>query len=232
MFVLDLGSVLRLRLDMLFAQRRFSNRRSSCSRILYNLYRKTDLHRLYAYTIFIYEIIITQYQRSNTRSNFSNYTVRVECSANSLIVSLHYKNFNGRMFVAGFSEECGVNGRNQDVTTLVLPTSSDPQQTTKCGIRIARAVNDYRNRYFTYAMMGKIILAQAIVKCTKVKKAQLNPNHLSPLFEYILRTHNIRLSGRVKNVSYCGLVSTISSNDDARPVQQNVGICKEKEKKN
>lgn len=61
-------------------------------------------------------------------------------------ITLHYKDFTGRIFSVGHSDECGVSGNNQDVTTLVLPISTDPRVEDKCGIFVALSVG-HGNRY-------------------------------------------------------------------------------------
>lgn len=63
-----------------------------------------------------------------------------------MAITLNYKHFEGRMFVVGYADECGVSGHNQDVTTLVLPITIDPRALNRCGIFVAHSVG-YGNRY-------------------------------------------------------------------------------------
>ena len=68
--------------------------------------------------------------------------VKIECSADSMSITLHYKDFSGRIFSIGHSDECGVNGNNQDRTTLVLPIPTDPRVEDKCGVFVAYSVGN------------------------------------------------------------------------------------------
>ncbi|XKL62628.1 hypothetical protein PGB90_002461 [Kerria lacca] len=73
------------------------------------------------------------------------FDLKVACSATSMAITLNYKHFEGRMFVVGYADECGVSGHNQDVTTLVLPITIDPRALNRCGIFVAHSVG-YGNR--------------------------------------------------------------------------------------
>lgn len=131
--------------DLLFTQRRFVFGGGSFNAVrLFDIRSAIKLHRLYVCTNRNLYIFCCFFFVANTDLFFAS--VHVECSANTMNVRLNYKNFNGRMFVAGYSEDCGISGRNQDVTTLVLPTSSDPRALNKCGVFVARSVG-HRNRY-------------------------------------------------------------------------------------
>lgn len=81
-------------------------------------------------------------------------SVKVECSATSMVLTLHYKGFLGRMFAVGYADECGINGNNQDVTTLVLPITTDPRAPNRCGIFVAHSVgNGNRWVLFSYRII-------------------------------------------------------------------------------
>ena len=49
------------------------------------------------------------------------------------------------MFAVGYADECGIDGNNHDVTTLVLPVTNDPRTPNPCGIVVAHSVG-YGNR--------------------------------------------------------------------------------------
>lgn len=105
------------------------------------------MYRLYVDLNFIRYNQALTYDSSFCKLHISMFfSVRVECSASSMSITLHYKDFSGRIFSVGHSDECGVNGNNEDVTTLVLPISTDPRVKDKCGIFVAYSVG-YGNRY-------------------------------------------------------------------------------------
>lgn len=61
-----------------------------------------------------------------------------------MLVTLRSPGFKGRMFVLGRPEECGVNGRHTDVTTITLPIIENHSQRNRCDVVIAKSGNDNR----------------------------------------------------------------------------------------
>lgn len=61
-----------------------------------------------------------------------------------MLVTLKSKSFKGRMFVLGRPEECGVNGRHTDTTTISLPIIENHTQRNRCDVVIARSLNSNR----------------------------------------------------------------------------------------
>ncbi|XP_065225772.1 uncharacterized protein LOC135849316 [Planococcus citri] len=115
--------------------------------------------------------------------------LKIECSANSMSITLNYKDFTGRIFSIGHSDECGVTGNSQDVTTLVLPIPSDPRVPDKCGVFVAYSVGN-GNRKLANAVVAiqrhPIIqtLGDRVVKVTCI--AEDGTNRLPrPLFNKI-----------------------------------------------
>lgn len=78
-----------------------------------------------------------------------HFLVKVECSSTNMVLTLHYKGFQGRMFAVGYSEQCGVSGHNKNVTTLVLPIITKPEVYNRCGVFVAQSVG-YGNRYYNF----------------------------------------------------------------------------------
>ncbi|XP_003245794.1 uncharacterized protein LOC100573637 [Acyrthosiphon pisum] len=68
----------------------------------------------------------------------------VSCSDDSMIVSLRSQGFKGRMFVLGRPEECGVNGRHTDMTTITLPIVESNTQRNRCDVLVAKSGNSNR----------------------------------------------------------------------------------------
>lgn len=71
--------------------------------------------------------------------------LKVDCNANTMTIGLNYKGFNGRIFALDHSEDCGVNGHNEDATTFTLPIPADARAVNRCGIFVAHSVG-YGNR--------------------------------------------------------------------------------------
>lgn len=88
--------------------------------------------------------------------------MKVDCSATKMMVTLNQKGFSGRMFAAGYSEECGVSAYNQDMTTLVLPITTDPNVMNRCGIFVALSVGHGNRWLFTYLF---ICLTRLEIRC-------------------------------------------------------------------
>lgn len=79
--------------------------------------------------------------------------LKVECSSTNMVLTLHYKGFQGRMFAVGYSEQCGVSGHNKNVTTLVLPIITKPEVYNRCGVFVAQSVG-YGNRKLAIAVIA------------------------------------------------------------------------------
>ncbi|XP_050436193.1 uncharacterized protein LOC126842972 [Adelges cooleyi] len=63
----------------------------------------------------------------------------VSCSDTMMTVALRSPGFKGRMFVLGRPEECGVNGRHMDTTTMTLPITENHMQRNPCDVLVARS---------------------------------------------------------------------------------------------
>lgn len=61
-----------------------------------------------------------------------------------MLVSLRSPGFKGRMFVLGRPEECGVNGRHTDLTTVTLPIVENNMQRNRCDVLVAKSANSNR----------------------------------------------------------------------------------------
>jgi len=61
-----------------------------------------------------------------------------------MMVTLRSPGFKGRMFVLGRPEECGVNGRHTDLTTVTLPIVENSMQRNRCDVLVARSANSDR----------------------------------------------------------------------------------------
>lgn len=48
------------------------------------------------------------------------------------------------MFVLGRPEECGVNGRHTDITTITLPIIENHTQRNRCDVVVAKSLNSNR----------------------------------------------------------------------------------------
>lgn len=61
-----------------------------------------------------------------------------------MMVTLRSPGFKGRMFVLGRPEECGVNGRHTDLTTVTLPIVENSMQRNRCDVLVAKSANSNR----------------------------------------------------------------------------------------
>lgn len=61
-----------------------------------------------------------------------------------MLVSLKSPGFKGRMFVLGRPEECGVNGRHTDTTTITLPIIGSNTQRNRCDVVVAKSAGSNR----------------------------------------------------------------------------------------
>ncbi|VVC31381.1 Hypothetical protein CINCED_3A009457 [Cinara cedri] len=68
----------------------------------------------------------------------------VSCSDDSMLVTLRSPGFKGRMFVLGRPEECGVNGRHTDMTTITLPIIGSNTQRNRCDVVVAKSASSNR----------------------------------------------------------------------------------------
>jgi len=59
-----------------------------------------------------------------------------------MLVTLRSPGFKGRMFVLGRPEECGVNGRHTDTTTITLPIIENHSERNLCDVVLARSANN------------------------------------------------------------------------------------------
>lgn len=114
-----------------------------------------------------------------TSRNFHLISVSVSCSDDSMLVTLRSPGFKGRMFVLGRPEECGVNGRHTDMTTITLPIVGSNSQRNRCDVVVAKSANSDRKLATAVVVVQHHPIIQTVGdRVTKVSCA-VGPNSIS-----------------------------------------------------
>lgn len=96
-----------------------------------------------------------------------------------MLVTLRSPGFKGRMFVLGRPEECGVNGRHTDMTTMTLPIVNNNMERNRCDVVLARSANTNRKLATAVVVVQHHPVIQTVGdRVTKVSCAVgSNPHH-------------------------------------------------------
>ncbi|XP_050532946.1 uncharacterized protein LOC126900950 [Daktulosphaira vitifoliae] len=118
----------------------------------------------------------------------------VTCSDTTMSVTLNSPAFKGRMFVLGRPEECGVNGRNMDTTTMTMPITENHNQRNPCNIVVAKSTQGNRKLATAVVVVQHHPIIQTVGdRVTRLSCAMGSDSRYSPSSSGGQRPQNITL---------------------------------------